>query len=283
MLIVAICLVMSPPAFGRSDNPTAVQIAAARVAVLNLVGDDGGEFTRLLREEAKGDTAEIGLIDEEQLDVALRGAGYAGSLNLSLDEARALGLSLGCDYFVIGKVVVARRIASENKFYFESAAGMFLVETRSGRLLRFSFARAEAEREADVRVHLASALRASWKAFVGAIRQGEWREGASNSAEPEQVIDLSEPSAAGITPPIFFQRLKPQYTAEARLVGLAATVELNAVFQADGRVGRVEVVRWAGFGLDEAAIAVVRQLRFKPAESDGRKISVRARVQYNFR
>jgi len=48
-------------------------------------------------------------------------------------------------------------------------------------------------------------------------------------------------------------------------------------------VGEIQIVRWGGFGLDESAERAIRQLKFKPATRDGRAVSVRAIVRYNFR
>ena len=51
----------------------------------------------------------------------------------------------------------------------------------------------------------------------------------------------------------------------------------------DGEVNRVDVARWAGFGLDEAAVDTVRQLHFFPASRDGVAIPFRVLLRYNFR
>ena len=83
--------------------------------------------------------------------------------------------------------------------------------------------------------------------------------------------------------PTFYQRLKPDYTAQADAIGVKATVELEAVFQADGMVGEIEVVRWAGFGLDEAATATIKKMRFRPAQQNEKAVSLRGLVRYNFR
>ena len=77
--------------------------------------------------------------------------------------------------------------------------------------------------------------------------------------------------------------MKPEYTPQADSSDISATVEARVVFKSDGQVGDIEIIMWAGFGLDESAAAAIRQLRFKPATRDGRPVSVRATVRYNFR
>jgi hypothetical protein len=48
-------------------------------------------------------------------------------------------------------------------------------------------------------------------------------------------------------------------------------------------VGEIQIVRWAGFGLDETTIATVRQLHFFPAMKNGTPIPMRVLLRYNFR
>ncbi|HSQ18969.1 MAG TPA: energy transducer TonB, partial [Blastocatellia bacterium] len=51
----------------------------------------------------------------------------------------------------------------------------------------------------------------------------------------------------------------------------------------NGEVGGIEMIRWAGFGLDASSERAIRQLKFKPATRDGNPINVRAMIRYNFR
>ena len=64
---------------------------------------------------------------------------------------------------------------------------------------------------------------------------------------------------------------------------MTATVDLVVEFGADGTIGPVEVSRWAGFGLDEAAAESVRARPFLPATVAGKPVSCRALLRYNFR
>jgi protein TonB len=95
--------------------------------------------------------------------------------------------------------------------------------------------------------------------------------------------DAESAVGAGFKAPEFLNRVKPEYTREADQANITATVEARAVFRADGEIGEIEITRWAGFGLDQAAERAIRQLKFKPATRDGRPVSVRAVVRYNFR
>ncbi len=276
----ALCLLLS--GFVQAQTPI-------RLAVIDFVGDQSREFSGLMREAAKHSTGEIELLDDDLVRTAANGAGYAGSLNLSRDEAKALGQSLGCDFYVLGKTLAARRLTGVKgeQFYFEALAGLFLVETRTGKLILFTFESAKAQTEIQAKGQLKEILKHAWLRYTGAVlaaRKLQLVAIEKLEALPPVIDVLTEDSiAAGTEQPFFFQRIKPDYTEQADLANIAATVELEAVFREDGTVGEVEVVRWAGFGLDESAVATVKKLRFKSAEREGKKLTLKGLVRYNFR
>jgi TonB family protein len=253
-------------------------LAQPRIAILDFNGI--AEASTHLRQVVR--QSEFTLVDPDQMKIALRGAGYSGSLNLTLDEARALGLSVGCDYYVIGLAKVLRRLASEKEFYFDVMVGAFLVETRTGKLLRFSFEKAQVAKENLADRQLIEFAQTIWRQSADAIKS---RSQETTNHQTTELYDLSSDEAVklNIKPPQFYRRIKPEYTETAEFAGITATIELKVVFQSDGRIGAVEIVRWGGFGLDESSLATVRQLRFEPAKLNGRAINVSAIVQYNFR
>lgn len=260
-----------------------------RLAVLDLVGDERGETVSLLRSLARqSESPSFELIEEDLARLAARGVGYAGSLNLSRDEARALGQSLGCDFYLLGKVLVTRRAASGEQFYFDSLLGLFVVEARTGALVLFAIERAQRGSEREARAQLKELVKRGWTTCANTMVSAREKRVAEieNIAQPRApLIEVfsDDLEAQGIKLPVFSQRLKPDYTEQADLAGITATVELEAVFGENGKVGDVEVTRWAGFGLDESAIATVHKLSFKPAERDGKRVTIRALVRYNFR
>src|SRR5262249_27174314 len=260
-----------------------------RLAVLDFDGDGQGKFAGLLRSRARAPGPEqVELLDEHLTRMAARGAGYGGSTNLSREEARAFGQSLGCEFFILGKIMVTRRAISTDKFYFEALAGLFVVEARTGALTLFVFDREQAGDEEEARNRLEEKVGREWLRCVSAIvsarkRQAAEIEGGAEERRPLTEIFADDPSDQETERPVFYQRLKPDYTEQADLMGITATVELEAVFGADGKVGDVRVMRWAGFGLDESATATVRQLTFNPARRDGKDVKIRALVRYNFR
>ncbi len=88
---------------------------------------------------------------------------------------------------------------------------------------------------------------------------------------------------SGITPPRVLREVKADYTEAARRRGLTGDVVLEVVVQRDGSVGDVRLLHGLGMGLDERAVAAVRQWRFAPAERQGTPVDVIVEVGVEFR
>ncbi|MFZ4793268.1 MAG: energy transducer TonB [Blastocatellia bacterium] len=274
----------------QSETRGGSRSETCRIAVPLLGGDESGEVTKELRRQIGAEVRlPMELIDPELTGVALRGTGFDGSLNLSLTEARGLGQSLGADYFMLGRLIETRRQQGGDLFGFDSLAGLFLVESRTGRLLRFVEVNATGSVEAQVHGQLLGKLPGAWSQMVGAIAEAErlaveaMPVDAGQDGSPVVFSDLSEIEGGAGTLPVFVRQLKPIYPESAARSEVVATVEVMALFQADGTVREVEIKRWGGYGLDESAVSTVRQLRFRPATQDGRPVSFRGLVRYNFR
>jgi TonB family protein len=84
-------------------------------------------------------------------------------------------------------------------------------------------------------------------------------------------------------PPRLLSRVEPEYSEEARKARLNGTVAVFVVVQPDGSPGDLHVVRSLGLGLDEKAMAAVRQWRFQPGLKDGQAVPVKATVEVTFR
>lgn len=88
---------------------------------------------------------------------------------------------------------------------------------------------------------------------------------------------------SGIQAPRLLQEVKPDYTEEARQRGVEGDVELEIVVKSNGSVGDVRILRGLGAGLDQRAIAAVRQWRFAPARRLNAPIDVIVEVAVEFR
>jgi TonB family protein len=73
-----------------------------------------------------------------------------------------------------------------------------------------------------------------------------------------------------------------QYTAEARQLRIEGDVVLSVTFLANGQVEVHGVQRGLGHGLDQEAIRVAQQIRFRPATSNGRPIDLTTHITISF-
>ncbi|MFL6216949.1 MAG: energy transducer TonB [Blastocatellia bacterium] len=266
-----------------------MQQAPGRVAVVGFSGSQGNDDAlQATLKAALARNEQVALIDPAQVKPAVAGVGYDGSINMTRDEARRLGAAIGCDFFILGKRDAFTRSDAKQESHEEALVGVMIVDARTGELAVFDFINERAaSRDAAWQAVTATLARhaASYAERMMAHRaEREAARNVSSSAERiEDLPDIESIAAAGFTPPEFLNRVKPEYTDAADRADITATVEVMAVFRADGTVGEIQITRWAGFGLDEAAAHAIRQLKFKAALREGRPLSVRATVRYNFR
>ena len=76
--------------------------------------------------------------------------------------------------------------------------------------------------------------------------------------------------------------MKAEYTDEARRQGVTGDIVLEIVVRRDGSVGDVSVLNGLGAGLDQRAMAAVRQWRFAPARLRGAPVDVIVEVAVEF-
>lgn len=255
--------------------------ARASERVAKLFADAGG------RESLK-----LSTLDRDMARAAARGAGYVGSLNMTLAEARSLGASIGCDFYVTGDAQTIRRSSSARPVYFESYASVFIVSSRTGRLVFWERPSAEADTNTSAEASLLALLDArAGERYASALSNAFEREERErfHPSDEEQgaVIDLSKDEGADsikdLREPAPYRRLRPAYTDAAYRAEAEATVDASVEIDSGGEVREVSIVRWAGFGLDEEVASTVRRMHFRPAEYEGKPVAVRVLLRYNFR
>lgn len=245
-----------------------------------------------LRERLRS-SGELNVADADLSRAAAKGIGYSGSLNLTASEARDLGAALATEFFIIGDAQTLRRSSFEAPVYYESYCSIFLVSARTGKLIfwdRTSFENSEATRaESQLSQHLSGD--AFTRRLIAVTRKAHEDERMQRTVLPntaEVVIeeapeDEKTAEVQGVRLPRPYRRLRPDYPDTAARAEAEATVDVVVDVGADGEVGEVQVVRWAGFGLDESTVATVRQLHFFPAMRNGTPIPMRVLLRYNFR
>ena len=263
------------------------------VAVLDFGKTAIGHLTsEKLMANLKPETS-LRILDRDQARAAAHGAGYAGSLNLSLNEARNLGAVLGCDFLILGDAQTIRRSPSTGPSYFDSYASIFLVSARSGRLVSWERPNFHAATAVDSEKALLAKLSNEGvrARYVGLIRRAQEDEQGERRLIIDHQIPVIEAApdddksaeAEGLRLPRPYRRLVPPYPETAAGAEAEAMVDLLVDLDANGEVTRVEVARWAGFGLDQATVETVRQLHFFPAMRNGVAIPIRVLLRYNFR
>lgn len=101
---------------------------------------------------------------------------------------------------------------------------------------------------------------------------------------PVEPVRRQIPStAARDTPVSVLNKPTPSYTLEARQRKIEGDVELEVEFTAQGQVHVLAVLQGLGYGLDEAAVRAVEQIRFAPARHDGRAVDSRGQLKVVFR
>ena len=82
-------------------------------------------------------------------------------------------------------------------------------------------------------------------------------------------------------PQVIYQ-VEPEFSEEARRAKHQGSVLLSVEVDTNGRVSNIRVVKSLGLGLDEKAIEAVSRWRFRPAQRNGRPVTVPATIDVNF-
>ena len=279
-----------------ASSGTPVKGAASRttsVAVLDLGGTEPARRAADGLAQALATDGELAIIDRGLGRAAAHGVGYTGSLNMTMAEARDLGAAIGCDFFITGAAATLRRSPSTGPVYYESYAALFIVSARTGQLIMWERPNAqEATMETAEAALLAELRNLAQTRYAPAILKARAVEKAraapGKRRDAVEVEDLSEENSSGrqedhLRLPQPYRRLRPPYPETAARSEIEATVDALVEIGTDGEVAGVEIVRWAGFGLDEAVIATIRQMHFRPASRNGVPVASRVLLRYNFR
>lgn len=276
-----------------SVSPLDAQTRRSRIAVLDFgetpfAREAVEKFSTSLKQDQ---TVEIP--DGDQVRAATRGAGYTSSLNLSLSEARNLGAVVGSDFLILGDAQTLRRSPSAGPVYFEAYASIFLVSARTGRLIAWERPNFRAATAAAAEHSLLSELAGA--PLRKRILLSAQRAAANESAERAVVIPSDVPiieeapdddkvaEAAGLRLPKPYRRFVPAYPETAAAAEAEAVVDVLVDLDSNGEVQRAEVVRWGGFGLDQATLETIHKLHFFPAMRAGVAVPIRVLLRYNFR
>jgi len=224
------------------------------------------------------------VLDDSMSESAYSSAVPATPFNLTTEESKRIGSAIGCEFFILLRAATQRRSAFGRAEYYESYAAVYVISSRTGRLVLWKLPRFEAAKP-DIAENMLTDSVASLAVEIADKTRLALKLELTEPAPPttEEVPDANSPAAKNFRPPVPYRRVKPEYTAEAALYDVSATVDLLVDTDANGTILRTEIVRWAGFGLDESVEKTVRSMNWRPAERNGKPLPMRFLLRYNFK
>ena len=217
-------------------------------------------------------------------DTAFRSAKYEKPFNLSREESKNIGAAIGCDYFLLVKAETLRRYSFSKKEFYESYGIVYAVSSRSGRLVFWKLTNGEAETAEKSEKKLFDSVKdlsAEISVKLGTASKEEFDE--KHAAKMEELPAENSLEAKNFRPPLPYKRIRPEYTKIANLYGIEATVDAEIDVDENGKILNIEIVRWAGFDLDESVTETIRKMQWRAASRDGKNLPLRVLLRYNFK
>ena len=223
------------------------------------------------------------------LDSAMSESAFASTkaenpFNMTTERSKALGAAMGCNYFILVNAATLRRSSSKRPEYYESHAAIYAVSARTGRLIYWWLLSYEALKGEDARRSLDDALNATAIELENKLKSTVKQELAEPALpEMEEPPNDSSRAAKDFRAPVPYRRVKPEYTSDAFLYNITATVDIAIDLDKNGTILRTQIERWAGYGLDESVEKAVRSMNWRPASRSGKPLQMRFLVRYNFK
>lgn len=224
------------------------------------------------------------VLDSSLSAAAYRSTNYEKPFNLSLAESKNIGAAIGCDYFLLVRAETLRRYSFEKKDFYESYAVVYTVSSRTGRLVFWKLINAETETAEKSEKKLQDSINDLSAELSDKLKAAAKEESNEKpAAKLEELPAENSPEAKNFRPPLPYQRIKPEYTRIANLYSVEATVDIEIDTDENGKILKTEIVRWAGFGLDESVTEAVRKMQWRAASRDGKTLPFRVLLRYNFK
>ena len=120
----------------------------------------------------------------------------------------------------------------------------------------------------------------------GGAGLGDFLPGGSDSGLPIPVRPAAAPEkprpvSEGVMDAALIHKVQPQYPSAARLMHLQGTVRLRATIGKDGSVSELEVLSGNPI-LAQAAVAAVRDWRYRPTRLNNEEVEVETYITVNF-
>jgi Gram-negative bacterial TonB protein C-terminal len=216
----------------------------------------------------------LNALDSDLVQTAFRSTTYENIYNLTTSEAKTIGSAIGCDYFILLKTDTWQRNSFDKGEYFESYAVVYVVNSKTGHLIFWKLYGFEDKKSSLAELKLFTQIN-----LISAQIRINLADSETNKTN---IKEYSEDDKT-LRSPLPYKRIKPAYTTIASFHSVAATVDIEVDLNEKGEVTRTEIVRWAGFGLNESVIETVKKMNWRQALKDGKPIPIRILLRYNFK
>ncbi|MGH9946964.1 MAG: energy transducer TonB [Pyrinomonadaceae bacterium] len=216
------------------------------------------------------------VVDPSAAESAAKSVKIEDPFNLTSDQAKLIGTVIGSDFFILIKAATQRRSSSARPNYFEAHAAIYLVNSRTGFLDHWTLISKNGDTAGDAEKLLLNSAGDAANALIQIIENAK----LDLATAPE--FEAFDPDSKAMRPAMPFKRIKPEYTQTAYLYDVTATIDAEVGIDANGDVKRIDIVRWAGFGLDEAVIAAIKQMNWRRGEKNGKPLPMSILLRYNF-
>jgi hypothetical protein len=259
-----------------------ISVNAQRIAILTPEKNKESEnFAKQIENSFSG---KFKILDKSLGEVAFSSVIYEKPFNLSLKEAKNVGAAIGSDYFLLIQAKTLRRFSLEKKEFYESYAAIYIVSSRSGRLVFWKLVNCEAKIADEAETLLLNSAKSLTSEISQKISETEKEEiNEKPLPELEELPEENSQEAKNFQPPLPYKRFRPDYTETANLYSIEATVDILLDVDENGKILRSEISRWAGFGLDESVTKTVMEMNWRPASRNGKTLPIRVLLRYNFK
>lgn len=230
-----------------------------------------------------GFSPEFDIVERSMSEMIFTEREFERPFNLSIEDSRNYGASVGSNYFLLVKTDTLRRTSFEREKYFESYIAYFLVSSRTGKLLFWKLSKYEEDSPEISEQKLAASIENSIRELSETIHSSENEDTLYRAETDDLVFETAFAESKDFRPPMPYLRIKPEYTKTAAIYDVLATVDVAVEIDDTGNVKNIEILRWAGFGLDESVIETIRGLKWRPGDLKGEPLAMRVLLRYNFK
>ncbi len=255
---------------------------AQKVAVL---APEKNSRSQIFAEKLEGNFSdEFKVLNNSLAETAFLSSEFEKSFNLTVEEARNIGAAIGCQYFLLVKSELLRRSAFGREEFYEAHSVVYLVSVKTGKLVFWNLEKFDDDTPSEAEEKLFNSVGKLADQISGKIKETEKSEmKPAEKKAIEEVPNENTPEAKNFRPPLPYRRISPEYTKVANYYDVEATVDILIDVDAEGKILQTEIVRWAGYGLDESVTETVRKMNWRPAERNRKTLPMRILLRYNFK